>query len=86
NYGRDHHPRCFSIWMAGGGIKKGIVHGTTDDFSYNITENPVHIHEFNATILKCLGIDHKKLTYKFQGLDQRLTGVEDHSPVQEILA
>tara|TARA_R110002111_G_scaffold261826_1_gene335782 strand:+ start:47435 stop:48910 length:1476 start_codon:yes stop_codon:yes gene_type:complete len=86
NYGRDHHPRCFSIWMAGGGIKKGIVYGTTDDFSYNIVENPVHIHEFNATILQCLGIDHKKLTYKFQGLDQRLTGVEDHSPVKDILA
>lgn len=86
NYGRDHHPRCFSIWMAGGGIKKGIVHGTTDDFSYNIVEKPVHIHEFNATILQCLGVDHKKLTYKFQGLDQRLTGVEDHHPVKEILA
>ena len=86
NYGRDHHPRCFTIWMAGGGIKKGIVHGTTDDFSYNIVENPVHIHEFNATILQCLGIDHKKLSYKFQGLDQRLTGVEDHHPVKEILA
>lgn len=86
NYGRDHHPRCFSIWMAGGGIKKGVVHGATDDFSYNITENPVHIHEFNATILQCLGIDHRKLSYRFQGLDQRLTGVEDHHPVKEILA
>jgi len=86
NYGRDHHPRCFSVWMAGGGIKKGIVHGTTDDFSYNIVDKPVHIHEFNATILQCLGVDHKKLTYKFQGLDQRLTGVEEHHPVKEILA
>ncbi|WP_339736395.1 DUF1501 domain-containing protein [uncultured Gimesia sp.] len=86
NYGRDHHPRCFSIWMSGGGIKPGLVHGTTDDFSYNIVDKPVHIHEFNATILKCLGIDHKKLSYKFQGLDQRLTGVEDHHPVNEILA
>lgn len=86
NYGRDHHPRCFSIWMSGGGIKPGLVHGTTDDFSYNIVDKPVHIHEFNATILKCLGIDHKKLSYKFQGLDQRLTGVEDHHPVNELLA
>jgi len=86
NYGRDHHPRCFSVWMAGGGIKKGVVHGTTDDFSYNIVDKPVHIHEFNATILQCLGVDHRKLSYKFQGLDQRLTGVEDHHPVKEILA
>lgn len=86
NYGRDHHPRCFSIWMAGGGIKPGIVHGETDDFSYNIVKDPVHIHDLNATILHCLGIDHRRLTYKFQGLDIRLTGVEDHKPVQEILA
>jgi len=86
NYGRDHHPRCFSIWMAGGGIKPGVVHGETDDFSYNIVKDPVHIHDLNATILHCLGIDHRRLTYKFQGLDIRLTGVEDHHPVQEILA
>lgn len=86
NYGRDHHPRCFTIWMAGGGIKPGIVHGTTDDFSYNILEDPVHIHELNATILHCLGIDHKRLSFKFQGLDMRLTGVEDHSPVDALLA
>lgn len=86
NYGRDHHPRCFSIWMAGGGIKPGVVHGETDDFSYNVTENPVHIHDMNATILHCLGIDHQRLSAKFQGLDVRLTGVEDHHPVKEILA
>ena len=86
NYGRDHHPRCFTIWMAGGGIKPGIIHGTTDDFSYNILENPVHINELNATILKCLGIDHKRLSYKFQGLDMRLTGVEDYSPVSALFA
>ena len=86
NYGRDHHPRCYSMWMAGGGIKPGIVHGATDDFSYNVTENPVHIHELNATTLHCLGIDHKKLTAKFQGLDVKLTGVEEVSPVKAILA
>ena len=86
NYGRDHHPRCFTIWMAGGGIKPGVVYGETDDFSYNIVEDPVHIHDMNATILHCLGIDHRRLSFKFQGLDARLTGVEDHSPVQGILA
>jgi len=75
NYGRDHHPRCFSIWMAGGGVKPGIVYGETDDFSYNITENPVHIHDMNATILHTLGIDHTQLTYRFQGRDFRLTDV-----------
>ena len=86
NYGRDHHPRCFTIWMAGGGIKGGVVHGKTDDFSYNIVENPVHIHDMNATILHCLGIDHTRLSYKFQGLDMRLTGVEEHHPIQAILS
>jgi hypothetical protein len=85
NYGRDHHPKCFTIWMAGGGIKPGIVYGETDDFSYNITEKPVHIHDLNATILHCLGIDHTRLSFKFQGLDMRLTGVEEHSAVKEIL-
>jgi hypothetical protein len=86
NYGRDHHPRCFPVWMAGGGVKAGYVHGETDDFSYNITKDPVHIHDLNATILHCLGIDHKRLTYKVQGLDVRLTGVEEHGPVKGILA
>ncbi|HTU20074.1 MAG TPA: DUF1501 domain-containing protein [Gemmataceae bacterium] len=86
NYGRDHHPRCFTIWMAGGGIKGGITYGKTDDFSYNVVENPVHIHDMNATILHCLGIDHRRLTFKSQGLDMRLTGVEEHHPVKGILA
>jgi hypothetical protein len=86
NYGRDHHPRCFTVWMAGGGIRPGIVHGETDEFSYNIVRDPVHIHDLNATILHCLGIDHRRLTYKFQGLDMRLTGVEEHQPVEAILA
>jgi len=86
NYGRDHHPRCFTIWMAGGGIRPGMTYGETDDFSYNITENPVHIHNLNATILHCLGIDHTRLTYRVQGLDMRLTGVEGHGVVRDILA
>jgi hypothetical protein len=86
NYGRDHHPKCFPVWMAGGGIKPGVVYGETDEFSYNVVENPVHIHDLNATILHCLGIDHRRLTYRFQGLDMRLTGVEDHAPVAGILA
>jgi arylsulfatase A-like enzyme len=86
NYGRDHHPRCFSIWMAGGGVKPGFVYGTTDDFSYNIAENPVHVNDLNATILHCLGIDHQRLSVKHQGLDMRLTGVEEHHPVHDILA
>ncbi|MFV2070063.1 MAG: DUF1501 domain-containing protein [Pirellulales bacterium] len=81
NYGRDHHPKCFTVWMAGGGIRGGIVHGETDDFSYNITQDPVHIHQLNATILHQLGIQHRKLIFPYQGLDQRLTGVE---PVQVI--
>jgi hypothetical protein len=86
NYGRDHHPRCFTIWMAGGGIKPGVVYGETDDFCYNVVKDPVHIHDMNATILQCLGIDHRRLSVKFQGLDVRLTGVEDHKPVSGILA
>jgi hypothetical protein len=86
NYGRDHHPRCFSVWMAGGGIKPGIVYGETDDFSYNVIKDPVHIHDLNATILHCLGIDHTRLSVKFQGLDVRLTGVEEHHPITGILA
>jgi hypothetical protein len=85
NYGRDHHPRCFSVWMAGGGVKPGITFGATDEFGYNIVENPVHVHDLNATILHCLGIDHERLTYKHQGLDMRLTGVEKQRPVTEIL-
>ena len=86
NYGRDHHPRCFTVWMAGGGIKPGVVYGETDDFSYNVIKDPVHIHALNATILHCLGIDHRRLTYKFQGLDMRLTSLSDLDAVSAILA
>lgn len=75
NYGRDHHPRCFTVWVAGGGIKPGIVLGRTDDFSYNVVEDPVHVHDLQATILHCLGLDHERLTYRFQGRDYRLTDV-----------
>jgi hypothetical protein len=75
NYGRDHHPRNFTMWFAGGGVRPGIVHGETDDFSYNITRDPVHIHDMNATLLHLLGIDHTRLTYRFQGRDFRLTDV-----------
>jgi hypothetical protein len=75
NYGRDHHGRCFSMWMAGGGIKGGVVVGETDDFCYNIVKDPVHIHDLQATILHCLGVDHTKLTYKFQGRHFRLTDI-----------
>jgi hypothetical protein len=75
NYGRDHHPRCFSIWLAGGGIKPGISVGETDDHCYNIVSDPVHVHDLQATILHCLGIDHKRLTFKYQGRDFRLTDV-----------
>ena len=85
DYGRDHHPRCFTIWMAGGGVKPGIVYGQTDDFSYNVTENPVHVHDLNATILHCLGIDHERLTYRYQGRDFRLTDVHGNI-AQDILA
>ncbi|HEV3440575.1 MAG TPA: DUF1501 domain-containing protein [Gemmata sp.] len=85
NYGRDHHPRNFCMWLAGGGIKGGQVYGETDDFSYNVAENPAHVNDLNATILHCLGIDHTKFTFKFQGLDQRLTGVEEQHPIKELI-
>jgi Protein of unknown function (DUF1501) len=75
NYGRDHHPRCFTVWLAGGGIKPGYVHGETDDFSYNIVKDPVEVYDLNATILHLLGIEHTRLTYRFQGRDFRLTDV-----------
>ncbi|MDZ4850617.1 MAG: DUF1501 domain-containing protein [Pirellulaceae bacterium] len=86
NYGRDHHPRNFCMWLAGGGIKPGITYGETDDFSYNVVENPVHLNDLNATILHCMGIDDRRLSFKFQGLEQRLTGVETPRVVKEILA
>ncbi len=85
DYGRDHHPRNFCFWLAGGGVRGGCVYGETDDFSYNIVRDPVHINDINATILHCLGIDHERFTFKFQGLDQRLTGVEPQRVVREIL-
>ncbi|HTM49413.1 MAG TPA: DUF1501 domain-containing protein [Bryobacteraceae bacterium] len=85
NYGRDHHPRCFSIWMAGGGVKGGLTYGETDDFSYNIVKDPVDVHDLNATILHCLGVDHTRLTYKFQGRHFRLTDVHGN-PVKAVLA
>ena len=84
-YGRDHHPRCFSIWMAGGGIKPGITYGRTDDFSFDIVENPMHVYDLHATMLHCLGVDHEQLTYKYQGRRYRLTDVHGEV-VEDILA
>jgi hypothetical protein len=85
NYGRDHHPRCFTMWMAGGGSRGGQIYGTTDDFSYNIVEDPVHIHDFHATVLNLLGFDHSRFTVRHQGLDQRLTGVEPARVIEELI-
>jgi hypothetical protein len=75
NYGRDHHPRCYSLWLTGGGVKRGTIIGETDDFSYNIIKDPVHIHDLNATVLHLLGIDHTRFTVRNQGRDYRLTDV-----------
>lgn len=86
NYGRDHHPRCYTMWMAGGGIKGGTIHGETDEFSYNIVKDPVHIHDFHATVLHLLGFDHERFTVRHQGLDQRLTGVEPSQVIRALLA
>jgi len=86
NHGRDHHGRSFSMWMAGGGIKAGFEYGKTDDFAYNIVENPVHVNDLNATVLQCLGIDHERFTYKYLGLDQRLTGVEHPKVIPDLIA
>jgi len=85
NYGRDHHPRCFSVFLAGAGVKKGTPLGETDDYCYNIVSDPVHVHDLNATILHLLGIDHKRLTYRFQGRDYRLTDIHGEL-VKKILA
>ncbi len=85
NHGRDHHGRCFSLWMAGGGVKPGHVHGGTDDYAYNVIEDPVHVHDFQATVLHLLGIDHERLTYRYQGRRFRLTDVHGHV-VREVLA
>ncbi|HZO84625.1 MAG TPA: DUF1501 domain-containing protein [Verrucomicrobiae bacterium] len=85
NYGRDHHGRCYSIWMAGGGVKGGTSYGETDDYCYNVVKDPVHIHDFNATVLHALGIDHERLTFRFQGRDYRLTDIHGNV-VKEIMA
>ncbi|MFN7923104.1 MAG: DUF1501 domain-containing protein [Bryobacteraceae bacterium] len=85
DYGRDHHPRCFSLWVAGGGFKGGVVHGETDEFSYNIVSDPVHIRDFQATLFNRLGIDHERFTFKYLGLDQRLTGVEKSTVVKPVI-
>ncbi|MFN9342004.1 MAG: DUF1501 domain-containing protein [Planctomycetota bacterium] len=85
NHGRDHHPRCFTMWMAGGGAKGGTIYGETDDFSYNIVRDPVHVRDFHATILHLLGINHERFTFKHQGLDQRLTGVEPAKVIRELI-
>jgi hypothetical protein len=84
-HGRDHHPRCFTIWMAGGGVKRGVIHGETDDFAYNVARDPVHIHDLQATVLHLLGIDHERLTFRYQGRRFRLTDVAGHV-VQPILS
>ena len=86
NYGRDHHPRCFSVWMAGAGVRGGTVYGETDDFCYNIVDKPVHIRDLNATLLHLLGIDHERLSIKHQGLDVRLTGVEKAHVLHDLLS
>jgi hypothetical protein len=86
NYGRDHHPRCFTMWMAGGGSKGGTIYGETDDFSYNIVKDPVHVRDFHATVLHLLGFDHTRFTVRYQGLDQKLTGVEQARVVKELIA
>jgi len=86
NYGRDHDPLRFTMWMAGAGIQGGVVHGETDDFSYYVVKHPVHIRDINATILNTLGIDHERIVVKLQGLYQRLTGVEKATPVKAIMS
>jgi hypothetical protein len=86
NYGRDHHPRCFTMWMAGGGSKGGAVYGETDDFSYNIVKDPVHVRDFHATVMHMLGVNHERFTFRTQGLDARLTGVDPAKVIKELLA
>ena len=86
NYGRDHHPRCFTTWMAGGGMKPGVALGQTDDFGYNVVKDPVHIRDLNATVLHQLGIDHERFSVSYQGLDQRLTGVEPANVLTRLIS
>ena len=83
--GRDHHPQAFTVWLAGGGIQAAARVGQTDDLGFHVTEDPVHVHDLQATILRCLGIDHRRLVYRYRGLDFRLTGVEEHAPVNALL-
>jgi uncharacterized protein (DUF1501 family) len=85
NYGRDHHPKAFSIWMAGGGIKPGLNYGQTDEFGYNVVENPVHINDFHATLMHTMGLDHEQLIYKYQGRRFRLTDVAGNV-IKDLLA
>ena len=85
NYGRDHHPRCFTAWLAGGGVKGGFAYGQTDEFSYNVVEDSVPVRDLHATMLHLLGIDYSRLTFPFQGLEQKLTGVEPTRVVNEII-
>jgi uncharacterized protein (DUF1501 family) len=85
NYGRDHHPRCFSMWMAGGGAKGGTIYGETDDFSYNIVKDPIHISDFHATVLHLLGFHFDRFSYKFQGLDAKLTGINPAKVIKELI-
>jgi arylsulfatase A-like enzyme len=85
NFGRDHHPRCFSIWMAGGGVKRGFTYGETDEYGYNVVRDPVHVHDFHATLLHLFGIDHERITFRHQGRYFRLTDVHGHV-VKSILA
>ncbi|MEC7109796.1 MAG: DUF1501 domain-containing protein, partial [Planctomycetota bacterium] len=85
NNGRDHHPQAFTMWFAGGGIRPGVTIGATDELGFNVVESPVHVHDVQATLLHCLGIDHERLSFRSRGLNIRLTGVEDHHPIKEIL-
>jgi hypothetical protein len=86
SYGRDHHARCFTMWMAGGGVRSGIAHGQTDDYSYNVVRDPVHVRDLDATVLHLFGVDHERLSFRFQGLDQKLTGVMPAHVVKGLLA
>jgi arylsulfatase A-like enzyme len=85
NHGRDHHPRCFTMWFAGGGTKPGISYGKTDDYCYNIVDKPMHVHDLHATLMHLMGVEHERLTYRYQGRDFRLTDVHGHI-VRDILA
>ena len=85
NNGRDHHPQAFTMWFAGGGIRPGVTIGATDELGFNVVESPVHVHDVQATLLHCLGIDHERLSFRSRGLNIRLTGVEEHHPIKEIL-